>query len=599
MEKNPEERFQSARDLAFDLGALSGLTSQAVSHPHLRAVEWRRLWRPIAVIAALTLVALAAFLVGRRYGTQPPPVFHRLTYRTGTIFNARFGPDGQTVFYGARWNGAPVEVFAVRGDSPESRALALGFADILAVSRNGQLAISLRRHPIGYLRESGVLAQVPIAGGAPRELLEDVEAADWAPDGRALAVIRSSGGRSRLEFPIGKVLYESVGWMSNPRFSPRGDAIAFLDHPFLNDDRGTVMVVDARSGVRKGIGHEWQSIQGLAWAPDGRELWFAAEEGTTARAIRLVTLDGDARLMATSASPLTLNDVAPDGRALITRQNQRGGIIAMVEADAQPRDLSWLDYSIVRDLSADGKTIAFSESGEAGGAIYGVYIRSVDGSPAIRLGDGTTEALSPDGKWVLSIPRNRTPAQIVMLPTGAGQPRALTHDNINHRNARWFPDGRRILFQGNAPGEASRIWVQDAGGGAPRAVTPQNVSGTQVTPDGTRILGRAADRHFYFYPVSGGAPQRIPFIDGSDVPVRFSSDGKSLFVATFARIPALLHKVDLASGERVLWREAVPPDPAGLINVGPIFVTPDGRTTVYSYTRMLCDLYVLDRIRRH
>jgi eukaryotic-like serine/threonine-protein kinase len=592
LEKNPDERFQSARDLAFDLGALSGLTSQTITSPRLRGVEWRRLWRPIAIIAALTLAALGAFLVGRHYGTQLPPAFHRLTYRTGTIVNARFAPDGQTIFYGARWNGLPVEIFSVRGDSPESRALGLGAADILSVSRNGQLAISLRRHPIGYLRDSGVLAQVPIAGGAPRELLEDVEAADWAPDGRGLAVIRSVGGRSRLEFPIGKVLYESVGWISSPRFSPRGNALAFVDHPFLNDDRGTITLIDLRSGARNAVGHEWQSISGLAWWPDGREIWFAGEDGTSARAIRAVTLDGDTRLVAASAGALALEDIAGDGRALVTRENQRGGIIAMVDANAPPRDLSWFDFSIVRDLSADGKTIAFSESGEAGGAIFG-------GSPAVRLGDGTTEGLSPDGKWVLSIPRNRKPAQIVMLPTGAGEPRVVTHDKINHRSARWFPDGRRILFQGNAPGEASRIWVQDVAGGAPRAVTPQNVVGTQVTPDETRVLAHAPDRRFYFYPLAGGAPQPVPVLKTGDIPVRFSSDGKSVFVATFGRIPALLEKVDLDGGERTVWREAMPPDPAGLINVGPIFVTPDGRTTVYSYTRMLCDLFVLDRARKH
>ena len=599
LEKSPEERFQSARDLAFDLGALSGLTSQVVSRPYLQAMEWRRLSRPLAAIAALTIVALGAFLLGRRYGTQPPPAFHRLTYRTGTIVNARFGPDGQTVFYGARWNGAPIEIFAVRGDSPESRALGLGNAEILSVSRNGQLAISLRRHPIGFVRDSGVLAQVPIAGGAPRELLEDVEAADWAPDGRGLAVIRSSGGKSRLEFPIGKVLYESVGWMSSPRFSPRGDSIAFVDHPFINDDRGSITTIDLRSGARNAVGHEWQSVSGLAWWPDGREIWFAGEDGMSARAVRSVTLDGDTRLVAAGPGGLSLEDIAADGRVLVTRENQRGGIIAMTDANAQPRDLSWLDYSIVRDLSIDGKTIAFSESGEAGGSIYGVYVRSVDGSSAVRLGDGTTEGLSPDGKWVLSIPRNRKPAQIVMLPTGPGQPRVVTHDKINHRSARWFPDGRRILFQGNAPGEASRIWMQDVDGGAPHAITPQNVNGTQVTPDGTRVLGRAPDRHFYVYPVGGGAPEPMPILQGTDVPVRFSDDGKSLYVATFAKIPALLYKVDLGSGKRTLYREAMPPDPAGLINVGPIFVTPDGRTTVFSYSRLLCDLFVLDRGRRH
>src|SRR5207244_1106072 len=180
----------------------------------------------------------------------------------------------------------------------------------------------------------------------------------------------------------------------------------------ITDHPRSIMTVDLRSGARKAIGHEWQSVSGLAWWPDGREIWFAGEDGMSARAVRAVTLDGDARLVAAGPGALSLEDIAADGRVLVTRENQRGGIIAM---------------------------------------------------------------------------------------TGGGEPRARTHDKISHRNARWFPDGRRILFQGNAPGEASRIWVQDVAGGAPRAITPQNVNGTQVTPDGTRVLGRAPDRHFYVY----------------------------------------------------------------------------------------------------
>jgi len=249
----------------------------------------------------------------------------------------------------------------------------------------------------------------------------------------------------------------------------------------------------------------------------------------------------------------------------------------------------------VRDLSADGKTIVFSESGEAGGAIFGVYIRGIDGSPAIRLGDGTSEALSPDGEWVLSIPRNRNPAQIVMLPTGAGQPRQITRDRINHRNARWMPDGKQVFFQGNEEGKPPKLWIQALDGTAPRAITPENVSGTQVTPDGRYVLGRATDHKFYLYPIAGGTPLPVPALKTGDVPTHFSADGRSLFVATFGKIPAMLYKIDLASGTRTLWREAMPADPSGLINVGPILVTPDGATTVYSYTRLLSDLYVIGR----
>ena len=590
LEKKPEDRFQSARDLAFDLGSLSGLTSKMTYTGPRWRLSLRALAIPLAIIAALAAAGAAGYLLGQRRGHMPPPSFHRLTYRGGSIYNARFSPDGQTVFYGARWGGAPVTVFSARADSPESRDLGFGVADVLAVSRSGQLALSLNRHPIGYVRYSGTLAQVPIAGGAPRPILDDVEDADWSPDGR-LAIVRTVAGRCRIEFPIGHVLYDTVGWISSPRFNPKGDTIAFVDHPFVNDDRGTVAIVTTANGKRQTITTEAQSVQGLAWRLKGDEIWFAAERESTARALRAVNLRGRERVIATTAGPLSLHDIAPDGRALVSRSFIRAGILT---GDARPVDLSWLDYSVVRDLSADGRTIVFSESGEAGGAIFGVYLRHTDGDPAIRLGDGTTEGLSPDGRWVLSIPRNKEPSQIVMLPTGTGQPRVVTHDTINHRTARWFPDGRRILFQGNEPGRPPRLWVQSIDGGAPKAITPENVVGTQVTPDNRFVLGRASDRKYYLFPVAGGAAQPVPALRGDDVPVRFTADGRAVFVSTFGKIPAVLSKVDLASGRREKTLEAMPADPAGLINVGPIFVTPDGGRSVYSYTRLLSDLYLVE-----
>jgi serine/threonine protein kinase/Tol biopolymer transport system component len=592
LEKNPDERFQSARDLAFDLGSVSGLTSQAVPfYPHWR-FRIRSLAKPLAIALAILAGAAIAYVIGQHRGTRPPPAYKRLTFRSGTIFNARFSPDGSTVFYGARWGGQPMSIFSVRADSPESRDLQIGAdTDILAVSRTGQLAISLRRHAIGYLRESGTLAQVPIAGGAPRSILDDVESADWSPDGR-LAVVRTMGGRCRLEFPIGNIVYDTIGWISHPRFNPSGDAIALLDHPFLNDDRGSVVLVTLAGKSHRTLTKESQSVQGLAWMPDGKEIVFSAEDPNTPRAIAAVTLRGKQRTVAASAGPLWFHDVAPDGRMLVSREIVRAGIVG-IRGNKPPIDLSWFDYSVVRDLSADGSTIVFSESGEAGGSIFGVYIRGTDGSPAIRLGDGTSEALSPDGQWVLSIPRNSTPAQIVMLPTGAGQPRQVTRDRINHRNARWFPDGAHILFQGNEDGRPPRLWIQALDGSAPRPITPENVSGSQITPDGRFVLGRASDRNFYLYPVAGGAPRLVPALKTGDVPTRFSADGRSIFVATFGKIPAMLYKIDLATGTRTLAREAMPTDPAGLINVGPILVTPDGATTVYSYTRLLSDLYIV------
>jgi len=596
LEKNPNERFQSARDVAFDLSSLSGLTSQTSSVVPRFRFRPRRLIVPALFVVALAAIAGGAFVVGQRHGKLPPPLFRRLTYRSGTIVSARFAPDGQSFFYGARWAGRPVTVFSARPESPESRDLGFGTADVLAVSASGQMAISLGRHPIGYLRQSGTLAQVPIGGGAPREILEEVEAADWSPDGRGLMVVRTVGGRSHLEFPIGRVLYQSVGWISHPRFSPRGERIAFLDHPFLNDDRGTVAIVDL-AGVKKTLTADWESEEGLGWSPEGNEIWFTASRAGSSRALRAVASDGTQRLLVSSAGPLYLHDVSPDGHVLITDENSRAGILALMDGDNRERDLSWLDFSVARDLSSDGSTIVFSESGEGGGSIYGVYLRAVSGTPAVRLGDGTSESLSPDGRWVLSIPLNQVPSQIVMLPTRSGQARVVTHDAINHRNARWMPDGESFIFQGNTLGHNARVWLQSLNGTPPRPLTPENVLGTAVSPDGRQLLARGADHRYYFYPIAGGPARYVAALDTSDVPVRFSPDGNALFVATFGRIPAQLFRVDLETGQRQLWREVMPADPAGLINVGPILVTPDGKSTVYSYTRLLSNLYMLENVK--
>jgi hypothetical protein len=596
LEKNPDERFQSARDLGFNLGAISGLTSQIVTFrrfPHFNAR--RAGWITVAVILAAAALA-AAYVAGTHRGRKPPPAFARVTYRGGTILHARFSPDGQTILYGARWGGAPPTVFSARADAPESRDLGYGPSDVLAVSSRGQVAIALRPRFVGYLRQIGTLAQVSIAGGsAPRPILDDVEAADFAPGSDALAVVRTVEGRCRLEYPIGKVLYSTIGWISHPRFSAKGDVIAFIDHPFPNDDRGVVAIIPAGAAAtdKHTLTDEYESIDGLAWNHD--EVWFSAHRsGGAGRSLNAVTRGGDVRLVVTSAGWLWMSDIAADGRVLVTQQNIRAGMSASVPNDPHERDLSWLDYSVVRDLSADGRTILFSESGEAGGSIFSVYIRSIDGSPAVRLGEGTSESLSPDGRWVLSIPRNRKPPQVVMLPTGVGQPRAVTSDKLAHRNARWFPDGEHILFQASEPSHSPRLWVQSVNGGPPRAISPENVAGGIVTPDNRRALGRAADHHFYFYPVSGGTPELAGALQSSDVPIRFGHDSSTLYVASFGKIPAMLMRVNLATGERTLLRETAPPDRSGLINVGPIFVTPDGGTMAYSYLRLLSELYLVD-----
>lgn len=603
LEKKPDDRFQAARDLAFILGGMSGLSNQLSSPFYGRRARLRSFYKPLAislvVIGVVAAIAAAAYMFGTRRGVRPPPSYERITFRSGSIRSARFSPDGESVFYAGRFAGNPVSIFSARADSPESRDLGVGQADLLAVSSTGQLAISLRRHPIGYLRDSGTLAQVPISGAAPREILDDVEAADWTPDGKALAVVRDVGGACRLEYPIGTTIAQApqaTGWISQPRFSPDGSHLAFVSHPFPNDDRGTVMVVDLASHQKTAISPEYDSISGVAWSARGNEVWCSADLGEpTGRAIVAANLRGTTRVVMSSAGWIWLHDIAADGRLLVSQQNLRGGIF-IIEDDAKERDLSWLDYSVVRDFSKDGRMLLFSESGEAGGSIFGIYIRNTDGSPAVRLGEGTSEALSPDGRWVLSIPRVKKPAQIMMLPTGAGQPRAVTHDGIDHRNARFTPDGKSILFQGNTPGAPSRTWIQPIGG-TPRPITPGPVTDMLVTPDGRHVLARNANGTFSMFSIDGGAPRSVPVLLPGDRPIQFTSDGGSVFVSSFGKIPAVLTKVDLATGTRTKWREVMPAEPAGLINVGPVWPTPDGKTMVYSYARLLSDLFIVRGVR--
>jgi hypothetical protein len=439
LEKNPEERFYSARDLAFDLEALSGLsgTSEAAAKfPGARSRPSRRLFAG-AVLAAALAGGTLAYVAARRAGDRPTPSFHQLTFRRGAIWNARFGSDGKTVLYSAAWDGGASEIHLGRSDGQDSRPFGLKGADVLAVAPSGDVAVALGSRFSGGFVRSGTLARTAATGGgAPREILENVEFADWPPDGRDIAVVRKVSGRCRLEYPVGKVLYETTGWVGHPRFSARGDRIAFLDHPVFGDDDGAVALVDL-AGKKSTITPVFASASGLAWSPGGSEIWFTAAEVSGNRALRAVTPTGRLRVLLQGTGALTLEDVSPDARVLMIHALSRIGAVALGPGDPKERDLSWFDWSLLGDLSEDGRMVLFSESGEAGGPGYSVFIRSTDGSPAVRLGEGMGFSLSPDGKRVLALVHPTTDQQLVIHPTGPGEPK------VSRRRARaMIPAGR-------------------------------------------------------------------------------------------------------------------------------------------------------------
>jgi len=504
----------------------------------------------------------------------------------------------QTIVYSAAWDGNSSEVFSTRAGSVASRSLGLAGADILAVSSLGEMAVLLNPRQIEPWEYAGTLARVALAGGAPREVLEDTQWADWAPNGEELAVVRTVNGRTRLEYPIGKMLYETVGWISHPRISPQGGRIAFLDHPLPGDDSGSVAVVDL-VGKKQTLSTGWSSIQGLAWSPAGEEIWFTASNVGSARGLYAVTLMGKLRRVTQVPGVLKLHDIWRDGRMLLARDNWRRQVVGLASGENTERDLTWLDWSVPTDISADGKIFVFDEEGEGGGAAYSVYVRKMEGSPAIRLGEGRAMGLSPDQKWVISTSVS-SPGQMSLLPTKAGEPRQLANDVINHFWARWFPDGVRILFGGNEPGYGVRLYVQDLAGGKPRPITPEGVSGFPsyvVAPDGKATAAIGPDGQGYLYPVEGGEPRPIPGLTSAYAPIAWSADGRSLYISGGGERPAKVYLLDIATGQRRLWKQLMPSDTAGVDLIFPMWVTPDGRGYVYGYRRILSDLYLVEGLK--
>jgi DNA-binding winged helix-turn-helix (wHTH) protein/Tol biopolymer transport system component len=555
----------------------------------------------LALMAALVLAVAGTLLGfgifwGRRGSALPSPEFQRLTEKRGTVYSARFVPGGNGVMYAASWGTAPTEIFSADLKVPGARNLGLSPADLLAVSSSGELAVLKSLEPRFLLTVRGTLGRVPLAGGSPRPIAEAVEWADWAPDGTTLAVVRSVAGKQRLELPLGHVLYETAGWISHPRVSPKGGEVAFLDHPAYPDDRGTVCVVDL-AGHERVLSPGWESEEGLAWSPDGKEIWFSAARAGLDRQIYAVDRAGHQRLIYRAPGGVTLHDIAADGSVLLTRDEQRVGMMALAPGAARERELSWRDWSLAMDLTPDGNTVLFDEQGLEGGSTYTVAMRDMQGaSPPIPLGEGMAGGFSPDGKWATTIVSNN---RLLLLPTGAGTARQLAPSGIQgySHGAFWLPGGGGIIFTGHRAGHGAQCFIQNMNDGNARPVVPEGVIHCQVSPDGKWIAGTALrGDDAWLYPADGGAPRRIAgLLPGESV--AWTTDPNFLYVYEGKQAPVRVDRLNVSSGERQFVRELSPPDLTGLHNISHVHFSADGNAYVYSYTRLLSELYLVKGLK--
>jgi len=591
LEKSRERRYQSAKDLALDL-------EQAALHPlrSARASAMRR-WRAALFLLALVAAAgIVGVVAGARAWRTQRTEFRQLTFRRGTIYSARFSSDGQTVVYAAAWEGAArPEIFSSRVHGPESKSFGLQNANVLSLSRGELLVqLGLRRET---WRVTGTLARVPLAGGAPREVLDDVSEADWAPDGATFAVVRDVGPRNRIEFPIGKVLFETTGWVSNLRISPRGDRLAFLHHSGTRSGGGTrytkwasVAVIDLAGNLRTLVPHF--VAQGLAWSKAGDEIWFTMAEPGKREALRAVTLSGRQRTLVSVPGSLRLLDIDRDGRVLLAHESVRLVLSALPPGENKERELSWFDWPLLADLSTDGKTLLFTEPTSSHGDSR-VYLRKTDGSPPVLLGDGTGTALSPDGNWAFAVLGE--PSRLVLLPTGPGQPKPVPSGQIEALTGRWSGDGKHVVIAGRAPGSAVRLYV----GGEPlRAITPEGMSLIYaISPDGSLVAARDAEGRSALYPLQGGEPQPLPELDKGDFPFAWSENGRTLYAFRHGEAPCTVYRLDLGTRRKEVWKVLGPADLTGVPFSGRVQITPDARSYAYGHVRQLSELFLVEGLK--
>ena len=595
LEKRTEERFQSASDLAFAVENSIGTSTTEAPIVGDAAIPLNRRFWTVAVPALVALVALiAGVLLGRVTAPEPAsePLFSQLTFRQGRIGSARFLGDGGSIVYSADWGGDGLRLFTVQPGTPESRPLEIDDAEIVSVSSRGELALLLRSRFVVGWTPSGTLARIALGGGAPRELLDRIGSADWDPAGEDLAVVRIEGGLSRLEYPAGKVLYETDGWLGDLRFSRDGARIAFTDHPQLGDNRGYIAVSDLAGQVRR-FGDVWSSIEGAAWSPNGKEIWFTAGAEGTARALMAVDLEGQIRPLSRGPVDLVLHDVGADGRVLASSRTLTRGIRGRSAASKEELPLGWLDWSFPDAISDDGAHLLFTEQGEGGGSGYSAILRPLDGGPPVRLGEGEGQAIAADGSRVLVRLLSEGHA-LMIYPTGAGKSERIDPHGLLVARANWCSDGKRLFLVASHEGQGFRGYVLDPDSGKFDEVIGEslNLRGTAFHRDLGLVAARVVEGPLRIYSITGGEPRTLAYVDEAAIPVGWSRDGRFLYVGEAGRIPTPILRVDLQreTSEKI-W-DLLPAESAGLVDIGPVLVSPDARAYAYSYRRDLATLFV-------
>ena len=604
--KEPHQRFDSTLDLYNQLRdikdyQLEASHSEPARDVEIKASKKRLVWAAVPLlIAAFSFVFL---MTGRREGwwtekqQQALPLFQQLTFQRGEVRSAKFTPDGNTILYSAVFHDQPLQVYSMRPESPESQPSPLTPGDILSISRNGQVALGVDGFWLDH--DPYTLSLAPLAGGALRHLFENVASADWSPDGKNLAVIRRIKGKTRVEFPVGRIVYETKNRIRLLRVSSNSD-VAFCEE--ADSSKWTIHIVDGQ-GSRKSF--QANANHGLAWSPDGTKVWFMTpEEGTqevpaqSSTLVSSLTTSGKLQTITRLPGGYYLFDISADGDVLAMHLSEVSEVRGVAPGETVERDFSYLDKSTPWGISSDGRALLINEWGTAGGESGLIYVRKTNTATPIAIGSGLGCAISPDGKWVLALEKGN----MVLHSVEPGESQVLDPGFIEEHKywASFVPDGKSIILNGSEKGKGPRCYIQDLRGGKPKPVTPEGVllpqAAAPVSPDGSRLIAIGSDNEFYFYPIEGeGEIRRVPGLTTIDRFHRWTDDGQSVFVSS-QELPGTIYRVDVSSGRRELWKQIIPPERASNSAIH-IQLSADGKSYYYRASRLFSELYLIRNLK--
>jgi hypothetical protein len=554
-----------------------------------RKTRGRRPWQFAALLGFVVIVAAAAISL-RRPGS--PVAFRQITFRRGQVSGARFADGSRNIVYAAQWEAEPRRIYEARVGDPVSRPLGFEGLSLAAVSRLGELAVMRSDGTMNI--GGGTLSRVTLNGGPIQQVAENIFGVDWSSDGRHLALVRVVAGAQQLEFPEGRVLYRTSGWLSNIRVAPGDDAVAFIEHPVRHDDAGAIRIVDARgNGVTFADG--WASASGLAWK-NADEVWFTAARDDAPRSVWAVRRDGSLRTVGQAPGNLTLRDIGPDGRVLLSVESRRLEMVGAMTGETSERDFSLTDWSRVQQLSPDGSLILFDESGEGAGGQAVTYVRKTRSGEVVRLRPGLAQGfdVAASSAFVLS---DDDRAKLWRVPIAGGTAQELPSSGLIYQWARPFPDGTRLLALANLPDRPLGLYIQNLQTGTANPLTgPVMVRNASVSKDGSTVAILNPEGKLMLYATSGGPPRTIA-ADEPLAPIRWSKDDQWLYVLhlrSSVQSSALVSRLNIASGEIHAWRVLKPVDKNGVNSITGVAIADDEESYVYSYRRVLSELYLAE-----